>query len=83
MCDYSCVWPVWGEGSGIHDGDEELPISEDLRQDLLDWQEFFEQHLHHERGWDTEAAGDEWLARGWDLQRRMQTELNEPVQFRP
>lgn len=53
MADYCCVWPVWGEGSGMHDGDKELPDSDALRQDLLDWQEFFGEHLHYENGWDT------------------------------
>ena len=82
MAEYACVWPVWGEGSGMHDGDEELPISDALRQDLLDWQEFFEAHMHHDRGWDTARAGEEWASRGRGLQQRLQRELDEPVEFR-
>jgi hypothetical protein len=66
----------------MQDGDEELPISDALRQDLLDWQEFFEEHLHYETGWDTPEAGEEWVSGGRGLHQRLPWELDEPVESR-
>lgn len=67
MAEYGCVWPVWGKGSGMHNGDEELPVCTALRQDLLDWQEFFEEHLalrerlgHSPSRWEVGVSSVGW-----------------------
>ncbi len=75
--EYCCVWPVWGEGSE----DVKAMVSPALRQDLLDWQQFWEEHQGVE-GWDTPEAAQEYLGRGRGLQHRLQRELDEPVEFR-
>jgi len=75
--EYCCGWPVWGEGSE----DVEAMVSPDLRQELLDWQQFWQDHQGVEN-WDPPEAAQEYLRRGRWLQRRLQRELDEPVEFR-
>lgn len=75
--EYCCVWPVWGEGSE----DVEQEVSAALRQDLLEWQAFWEDHQDVE-DWDTREAAEEYRSRGRGLQHRLQRELDEPVEFR-
>lgn len=72
--EHCCVWPVWGE-------DVEEMVSPALRQELLDWQRFWQQHQAAD-GWDTPEAEQEYRSRGRGLQRRLQRELDEPVEFR-
>ncbi len=76
--EYCCVWPVWGEGSE----DVESMVSPALRQDLLDWQQFWLEHTSEE-GWDSPEAAKEYVSRGRGLQHRLQRELDEPVEFLP
>ena len=75
--EYCCAWPVWGEDSE----DVEAMVSPALRKDLLDWQQF----RHHHQGvddWDTpEAAVGVRESRSWDRLRRLQRELDRPVEF--
>lgn len=74
--EYCCVWPVWGEG-----GEEvEQQVSAGLRQNLLDWQAFWQDHKNIE-GWDTPESAEEYRSRGRGLQHRLQRELDEPVEF--
>ena len=74
--EYCCVWPVWGEGSE----DVEAMVSPALRQDLLDRQRFWQEHQGVE-DWDSLEAAEEYVRRGQGLQRRLQRELDEPVEF--
>ncbi len=74
--EYCCVWPVWGEGSE----DVEAVVSPGLRQDLLDWQRFWQDHQDVE-DWDSPESAEEYVRRGRGLQRRLQRELDEPVEF--
>jgi hypothetical protein len=74
--EYCCVWPVWGEGSEH----VEVVVSPGLRQDLLDWQRFWQEHQGVE-DWDSPESAKEYVRRGRGLQRRLQRELDEPVDF--
>ena len=74
--EYCCVWPVSGDGSE----DVEAMVSPALRQDLLDWQRFWQEHQGVE-DWDSPEAAEEHVRRGHWLRRRLQRELDEPVEF--
>ena len=75
--EWCCVWPVWGAGSE----DVETMVSPSLRDDLLDWQRFWQEHQDVE-DWVSPEAAAEYARRGRWLQRRLQRELDEPVEFR-
>ena len=74
--EWCCVWPVWGEGGE----DVESTVSPDLRQALLDWQRFWQEHQDVE-DWDSPESAEEYVRQGRWLQRRLQGELDEPVAF--
>ena len=73
-------WPLRGPDAP---GDEdEAAVSDRLKQELLDWSEFWFQHADAEGSFDDEAAEAEYIHRGRGLQKRLQRELDRPVAFR-
>ena len=74
--EYCCVWPVWGEDSEA----VEAEVSPALRQELLDWQDFWQEHQGVD-DWDSLESAQEYVRRGRWLQRRPQRELDRPVEF--
>lgn len=75
MSDYSCGMPLWGDGGLIADPVAELGISAELADDLAAWQEWWEQHFHDDRGWDSAAARTAYLREAPPLADRLQREL--------
>jgi hypothetical protein len=71
--DYSARWPVW-DGFGMVEP-VALGVSRRLMDALSDWQEFFEEHFHHERGWDDRASERQFSDRGHELVHRLRAEL--------
>ncbi len=62
MSDYSCEYSLWAHDGGITA--EELGLSDDLADELLAWQDFFERH----------SRGNGWGAAGCVSASECQTE---------
>ncbi len=74
-----CGWPLTGPDAP---GDEdEGAVSDVLKQELLDWSDFWHEHADAEGSFDSEAAEAECVQRGRGLQSRLQCELDGPVAF--
>ena len=72
-------WPLTGPEALLP---EDAAVSEDLKQELLDWSRFWHEHAGLGglfRGEEAEAAYDQ---RGRGLQERLQRELDRPVAFK-
>ncbi len=75
MSDYMCVVAVWGDGACLGDLAQELGVSEDLERALLAWQEHFQQHYHHDDGWDVSENARWYCERGRRLHEWVRREL--------
>lgn len=72
-------WPLTGPKALLpHDS----AVSEDLKQELLDWSRFWHEHAGHGGCFRSEAAEAAYDQRGRGLQQRLQRELDRPVAFR-
>ena len=73
MSEYFVDWPLW-----ITDGPaapDHFELSAGLTNDLLAWQELFEQHFHYRERWDDPAWAHEYERRGRELLSRLADEL--------
>ena len=80
MADYHC-FPLW-EASDDEIGNidpSSLPLSQQLRDDLITWAQLYDQTLNLEdpmnSGFASSRAEDDFKAAGRDLAKRMRTEL--------
>jgi hypothetical protein len=73
MPEYGAGWPLWEAGGRTHP--TSFVLTDELRADLLEWQDFFEEHFHYERGWD-DARSRRWFDdQGHRLAHRLRAEL--------
>lgn len=80
MADYQC-YPLWDMAPGMY-GDIDpasLPISTELKHQLIDWAREFDATLNMEdpasSGFESEEAAAAFKERGLQLARRLQLEL--------
>jgi hypothetical protein len=75
MSDYSCGYPLWtAEGAVTPD---ELGLSHELAEALLEWQDLFDGHFHYERLWDGPAHAGRYAERAEPLACRLRHELGD------
>ena len=79
MADYDC-WPLWEQGSNEYNVDPAyLPISDDLRADLLQWGDAYDATLNRHdparSGFSDPEAEGEWKLRGKSLANRLREEI--------
>ncbi|MFT3898871.1 MAG: hypothetical protein QM728_01315 [Gordonia sp. (in: high G+C Gram-positive bacteria)] len=78
MSDYSCGWPLWGEGMRMHgrnDDGAHLGLSADTAAALRGWQEFFESRFHWDDGWTEPGDAAAYERTGRELLARLHAEL--------
>ena len=68
------LWQPDGHPSAI----ETAPVSSELKVELLLWHVNVDEHLGPD-GWDSPEAGELHVRRGRGLQKRLQRELDQPV----
>ncbi len=71
-------WPLTGPDAPEDDD----AVSDHLKQELLDWSDFWHEHADAEGVFDSEVVEAEYVQRGRGLQSRLQRELDRPVAFR-
>ncbi|WP_298804109.1 hypothetical protein [uncultured Pseudokineococcus sp.] len=74
MSDYSAPSPVWTSEGCLADPSP-LGLSPSLVTQMLDWQRFFDEHFHWDRGWDSQGAGAWYAEEGERLHSRLQAQL--------
>ncbi|MGX5655516.1 hypothetical protein ACWKWC_12145 [Geodermatophilus nigrescens] len=72
--DYMALWPLWLDD--MRDPNS-LGMSQPLAVALKDWQKFFDQHFHHDGGWDTPHSATWFDNFGYRLLHWIQAELPE------
>lgn len=73
--DHSVTLPMWEEGVML--AEEDWQISGALRQDLMDWQQSWEELPYGSSTPDQEAVESEFVAQGHRLAARLQEELGD------
>lgn len=73
MSDYGVGWPLWDADAAMDPAAVEL--SEGLTARLHDWQGFFEERFHHERGWQSTGDAAAYAAQGRQLRHLLETEI--------
>lgn len=86
MADYDC-WPIWEDGPEVGNVDPaHLPIDQDLRERLVDWQRQYNATLDRndpsESGFDSTEAEARHHAEGRRLAADLRAELGESVLVR-
>lgn len=74
MNDYAARFPVWEHGM-LAPGT--LPISDDLEADLQEWARVFDAHHDWQQGWDDADVAAQHQSTGYELHRRLQTQLGQ------
>lgn len=74
--DYMAAWPLWRDGTEMKHP-ASLGMSQPLTAALKEWQEFFDQHFHHEGGWDASDSATWFDDYGYRLMHWIQAELPE------
>ena len=72
-------WPLTGPAGLLP---EDAAVSEDLKQELLDWSRFWHEHAGHGGLFRSEEAEAAYDQRGRGLQQRLRRELDRPVAFK-
>lgn len=80
--DYGRDYPLWETSTptwdvGYTTTAADYGLSEELGEDLADWQAFWEEHGTGSEGWDTDENRQAWLREGERLARRLNTEVQE------
>lgn len=73
MSDYGAGWPLWASDGVV--SPSELGVSEDLAARLSAWQDYFEQHFHHEHGWRSPSDADVYAREAEKLLRLLTAEI--------
>jgi hypothetical protein len=79
MSDYWAGSPLWGPGGVQYP--EDLGLSADLGSRLLAWEDHFERHFDHERGWDSLESRKRYGDNVDDLVRDLRRELGPDVEL--
>lgn len=80
MSDYQC-WCIWDMVDPDNVNPDTLPISDELKQELHNWESAFDATLdlidHTNIGFLSEQQYNEFYDSGWELFSRLQSELPE------
>ena len=77
--DWGNRWPLWESGSGGSPtpSPTELGLSDELTGAIAKWYDFWTEHFHWDRGWDsTENESISWSA-GLDFIERLRNEVSD------
>jgi hypothetical protein len=83
MPEFEC-WCLWNMDTAINDEEynldpEELPISEELKKKLSNWEDAFDKTLNQDyppdSGFETEQEAQEFNETGWMLWEQLKKEL--------
>ena len=71
---------MWENLSPSWDGDytttpETYGLSAELTRDMALWQEGWETHFHHDRGWDSDESRERWRRDGRSVVARLRREV--------
>jgi hypothetical protein len=72
MSHYSADFPLWDVRELRPD---EVPLSEELVQQLREWQALFEREFHYDHGWSQASHRKAYCGWGRSLHARLQDEL--------
>jgi len=82
MNDYSVDWPVWTHFDPDADAAVDAAVDEALAERLRAWVDVFNEHYHHERGWDDPRVAADHRAEGEALRDALAAVLPDPLRVR-
>ncbi|CAL9462951.1 hypothetical protein SUDANB95_02659 [Actinosynnema sp. ALI-1.44] len=73
MSDYGVDWPLWDSDGAM--ARSAVDLSEALAVRLVAWQQHFEEHFHHERGWSSGRDAALYAKEGGELLHLLRDEI--------
>lgn len=79
MSEYGAESPIWTSDGMV--SPEDVGLSAPLSADLLEWQDHFERHFHHDTGWNSEPSREWYAEEAERLSQAVARELGNAVEL--